>query len=540
MTTEDEAFKILKASPWFEEVSDALVHRIAAVAQPVHAVEGQIFVEEGKPIEDIIVLESGSLIRTRLAKSDPKELKASRNSIRHLRHDSRMEVILETSVVVDTLEGKGRVSGLLHSIRPGKASFATVTAKGNDTKLWLIKASDFRAIIGESPDYAMDIMAAMARELRTGTKSLRGLMEATHSHDQSASYDPNVPKMRVMCYDATSWTSTGFGDALKRWNKEHSSDLYIDMQFTTERLSENTATFAAGFDAVCLFVNDDASVEVLRTLSLLGVRMIAMRCAGFDRVDTKAAKAFGMTVARVPAYSPYAVAEMAVALLMAVNRKTHHASNRVKMANFTLDAGLMGIDIHGKTVGVMGTGKIGQIMCDIMIGFGVNLLCFDPYENQGIKDKGGKYVSLDEIYAQSDILMLAMPLMKPTYHTINDDMLSKLKPGVLLINTSRGGLVDTKALLKGLKSGIIGGVGMDVYEHEQDYFFQDWSAKHIKDEDLMHLLGNNNVVLTAHQAFFTQEAVTQIVQTTLNNLRDFSTGQTGLAHPNNCIPTTGK
>jgi len=510
MTTEDEAFKILKASPWFEEVSDALVHRIAAVAQPVHAVEGQIFVEEGKPIEDIIVLESGSLIRTRLAKSDPKELKASRNSIRHLRHDSRMEVILETSVVVDTLEGKGRVSGLLHSIRPGKASFATVTAKGNDTKLWLIKASDFRAIIGESPDYAMDIMAAMARELRTGTKSLRGLMEATHSHDQSASYDPNVPKMRVMCYDATSWTSTGFGDALKRWNKEHSSDLYIDMQFTTERLSENTATFAAGFDAVCLFVNDDASVEVLRTLSLLGVRMIAMRCAGFDRVDTKAAKAFGMTVARVPAYSPYAVAEMAVALLMAVNRKTHHASNRVKMANFTLDAGLMGIDIHGKTVGVMGTGKIGQIMCDIMIGFGVNLLCFDPYENQGIKDKGGKYVSLDEIYAQSDILMLAMPLMKPTYHTINEDMLHKLKPGVIIINTSRGGLVDTKALLKGLKSGVIGGVGMDVYENESEYFFQDWSAKHIKDEDLMSLLGNNNVVLTAHQAFFTKEAVNQV------------------------------
>uniref|UniRef100_A0A7S3P3U7 Cyclic nucleotide-binding domain-containing protein n=1 Tax=Amphora coffeiformis TaxID=265554 RepID=A0A7S3P3U7_9STRA len=536
MTTEDEAFKILKASPWFEEVSDALVHRIAAVAQPVHAVEGQIFVEEGKPIEDIIVLESGSLIRTRLAKSDPKELKASRNSIRHLRHDSRMEVILETSVVVDTLEGKGRVSGLLHSIRPGKASFATVTAKGNDTKLWLIKASDFRAIIGESPDYAMDIMAAMARELRTGTKSLRGLMEATHSHDQSASYDPNVPKMRVMCYDATSWTSTGFGDALKRWNKEHSSDLYIDMQFTTERLSENTATFAAGFDAVCLFVNDDASVEVLRTLSLLGVRMIAMRCAGFDRVDTKAAKAFGMTVARVPAYSPYAVAEMAVALLMAVNRKTHHASNRVKMANFTLDAGLMGIDIHGKTVGVMGTGKIGQIMCDIMIGFGVNLLCFDPYENQGIKDKGGKYVSLDEIYAQSDILMLAMPLMKPTYHTINEDMLHKLKPGVIIINTSRGGLVDTKALLKGLKSGVIGGVGMDVYENESEYFFQDWSAKHIKDEDLMSLLGNNNVVLTAHQAFFTKEAVNQIVNTTLSNLLDYQSGKRSLEHPNNCIP----
>lgn len=227
---------------------------------------------------------------------------------------------------------------------------------------------------------------------------------------------------------------------------------------------------------------------------------------------------------------------MAVALLMSVNRKIHHASNRVRMANFTLDAGLMGMDIHGKTVGVMGTGKIGQIMCDIMLGFGVNLLCYDVSENQSIKDKGGVYVSKDEIYARSDILMLAMPLIKPTYHTINEEMLPKLKPGVIIINTSRGGLVDTKALLKGLKSGVIGGVGMDVYENEQEYFFQDWSAKHIADEDLMSLLGNNNVVLTAHQAFFTKEAVTQIVKTTLNNLYDFSNGKTGQEHPNNCIP----
>ena len=264
--------------------------------------------------------------------------------------------------------------------------------------------------------------------------------------------------------------------------------------------------------------------------------MIAMRCAGFDRVDTKAAKAFDMTVARVPAYSPYAVAEMAVALLMSVNRKIHHASNRVKMANFTLDAGLMGMDIHGKTVGVMGTGKIGRIMCDIMLGFGVELLCYDVYENQSLKDKGGVYVTQDEIYARSDILMLAMPLIKPTYHTINEDTLGKLKPGVILINTSRGGLVSTKALLKGLQSGVIGGVGMDVYENEQDYFFQDWSAKHIADEDLMSLLGNNNVVLTAHQAFFTKEAVSQIVKTTLENVHAFTTGQTGQDHPNNCIP----
>lgn len=205
-------------------------------------------------------------------------------------------------------------------------------------------------------------------------------------------------------------------------------------------------------------------------------------------------------------------------------------------ANFTLDAGLMGMDIHDKVVGVMGTGKIGQIMCDIMLGFGVKLLCYDVYENQAIKDKGGEYVSKDEIYARSDILMLAMPLIKPTYHTINKETLTKLKRGVIIINTSRGGLVDTKSLLEGLKSGVIGGVGMDVYENESEYFFQDWSARHMEDEDLMSLLGNNNVVLTAHQAFFTKEAVHQIVSTTLSNLVDYSSGKTGLGHPNNCIP----
>jgi len=548
-TTEQEqhAFNLLKESTWFQEASDGLVQRLAACMKPLAVKNGQILIEEGQTLSDILVLEQGQLLRTKYAANHPNDVSESLQHLRSVADNERLDYVLANSVVVDKLEQRGRVTGLLHAIRPedesNNTSFATVIAVGDNMKVWILSGDDFRNVLAESPEYSMEIMAAMATELRSGTKSLRGLMEAAQQKkktERSDSMDSNVTTCKVLCYDATQWTTTGFEGAVKEYNKQHKDKVYIDMHFTNERLSEQTASFAAGYDAVSLFVNDNASAQVLQTLSLLGVRMIAMRCAGFDRVDTQAAKAYDMTVARVPAYSPYAVAEHAVALLMTLNRKIHHASNRVRMANFTLDAGLMGMDIHGKTVGIMGTGKIGQIMCDIMIGFGVNLLCFDPYENQGIKDKGGKYVSLDEIYAQSDILMLAMPLMKPTYHTINDDMLSKLKPGVLLINTSRGGLVDTKALLKGLKSGIIGGVGMDVYEHEQDYFFQDWSAKHIKDEDLMHLLGNNNVVLTAHQAFFTQEAVTQIVQTTLNNLRDFSTGQTGLAHPNNCIPTTGK
>ena len=551
---QEQAYKLLKESSWLEEASDALLHRFAAAMTPVHAKEGQIFVQEGQPLEHILILERGSLLRTKLATSQPTQV--VQTELRHLRRDSRVEYILEKSIVVDKLEGKGRISGILHSIRGGNnnknnngssLAFATVTATSDDCKVWLLAASDFRAILREAPEYAMDVMAALARELRSGSKSLRGLIKAVvQSHDDEeegqdgATTDNATARRRtvkVMCFDATSWTTQGFESAVQEYNREHKQEVCIDMHFTTERLTEQTATFAAGYDAVCLFVNDTASAEVLKTLSLLGIKMIAMRCAGFDRVDTKAAKAFGLTVARVPAYSPYAVAEMAVALLMAVNRKIHHATNRVKMANFTLDAGLLGMDIHGKTIGVMGTGKIGQIMCDIMLGFGIRLICYDVYENQSIKDKGGVYVSQDEIFAQSDILMLAMPLIKPTYHTINMDTLSKLKPGVIIINTSRGGLVDTKALLKGLKSGVIGGVGMDVYENEQDYFFRDWSAKHMEDEDLMHLLGNNNVVLTAHQAFFTKEAVNQIVQTTLSNLYDcFVQEKTGQDHPNNCIP----
>lgn len=263
--------------------------------------------------------------------------------------------------------------------------------------------------------------------------------------------------------------------------------------------------------------------------------MIAMRCAGFDRIDTKAAKAHGLTVARVPAYSPYAVAEHAISLLMAVNRKINIASTRVKMANFTLDQSLIGMDIFGKTVAVMGTGKIGQILVKILNGFGANIICYDVYENDEVKTLGGTYVSKDYIFEQADVIFLMMPLLPATKHTINMDVLPKLKDGILLVNTARGGLIDTKALIHGLQSGKIGGVGLDVFENEQEYFFQDWSAKAIEDPDLTSLLGNNKVVLTAHQAFFTHEAVNKIVSTTLDNIKEWKSGNVGQNHPNNCI-----
>lgn len=338
MTTEEQAYELLKDSAWFEEISEALLRRLASVMTPVQAKEGQIFVQEGKPIEDIIILEKGSLLRTKLALDQPEHVKASQHEVRHLRHDSRVEYILDKSIVVDKLQGKGRISGLLHSIRPGSLAFASVTATNDDCKLWIIKSTEFRAILAESPAYALDVMAAMAKELRSGSKSLRGLMEAVQKSDRPESVDSNVPSVKVLCYDSTTWTVDGFKTAVKAFNQAHKDELYIDMQFTTERLSEQTATFAAGYNAVCLFVNDNASAEVLKVLSRMGVKMIAMRCAGFDRVDTRAAKAFDFTVCRVPAYSPYAVAEMAVALLMSVNRKIHHASNRVKMGKYSSGA----------------------------------------------------------------------------------------------------------------------------------------------------------------------------------------------------------
>lgn len=291
------------------------------------------------------------------------------------------------------------------------------------------------------------------------------------------------------------------------------------------------------------------------------------------------AKTFGMSVARVPAYSPYAVAEHAIALLMSVNRRIPQASTRVKMSNFTLDSTLLGMDIHGKTVGVMGTGKIGQILCRIITGFGANVLAYDVFESAEVKDMGGKYVSQGEIYKNCDVIFLMMPLLPATKHTINASVLPLLKKGVILINTSRGGLVDTSALLSGLQSGVIGGCGLDVYENEGDYFFQDWSGKPVmvsigaccycliccfrrqpvmfgrrprlarrhrlstvlfhlplailpQDNTLVSLLGNNRVVMTAHQAFFTSEAIDKIVSTTIENFDNYSSGLRGEDLPN--------
>ncbi|MBL8745894.1 MAG: 2-hydroxyacid dehydrogenase [Phycisphaerae bacterium] len=294
--------------------------------------------------------------------------------------------------------------------------------------------------------------------------------------------------------------------------------VYLDASLTP-----TTADLARGHDAVSLFVGDDGSAPVLRALHAGGTRLLALRSAGFNHVDIAEADRLGLTVARVPAYSPHAVAEHAVGLILTLNRKFHRAFNRVREQNFALD-GLMGFDLHGKTAGVIGTGKIGEVMCAILSGFGCRVLAFDPVRNPVCESLGVRYVELPELFAGSDILSLHCPLTPQTRHLVNAQTLATMKRGVMLINTSRGAVIDTQALIASLKQGHIGSVGLDVYEEEGDLFFRDLSNEIIQDDVFARLLTFPNVLITAHQGFFTREACEAIARTTIRNISDFANG----------------
>lgn len=289
-------------------------------------------------------------------------------------------------------------------------------------------------------------------------------------------------------------------------------------------LTSATASLAADCEAVCAFVNDKLDHTCVEALSKIGIQCIALRCAGFNNVDLKAAAQFGITVVRVPAYSPQAVAEHAVALILTLNRKTHKAYNRVREGNFSLER-LTGFDLYGKTVGVIGTGGIGAIFCKIMLGFNCRVLAFDPMKSQELEDAGVEYTSFDAVLEQSDILSLHCPLNAHTHHLINGEAYDKMKTGSMLINTSRGGLVDTRATVEALKHGKLGYLGIDVYEQEEHLFFQDLSESIIQDELISRLISFPNVLITAHQGFFTKEALTNISKITLENLSQVEAGK---------------
>ncbi|MGR6981095.1 2-hydroxyacid dehydrogenase [Testudinibacter sp. P27/CKL/0425] len=291
------------------------------------------------------------------------------------------------------------------------------------------------------------------------------------------------------------------------------------LEFYDFLLNERTAKMAEGADAVCIFVNDVANRAVLKTLSEIGVKFIALRCAGFNNVDLEAAKEFGLKVVRVPAYSPEAVAEHTVGLMLALNRRINKAYNRTRDANFSLE-GLIGFNMYGRTAGVIGSGKIGVAVMRILKGFGMNILTYDPYVNPAAVELGAEYMDLDTLYAHSHVITLHCPATAENYHLLNQASFAKMRDGVLIVNTSRGSLLNTEDALQALKSRKIRGLGIDVYENERDLFFEDKSNDVIQDDTFSLLAASHNVLMTGHQAFLTEEAITSIAEVTLHNIAD--------------------
>ena len=323
--------------------------------------------------------------------------------------------------------------------------------------------------------------------------------------------------MRVAVFSTKSYDRAFLSAANAARGDEH------ELVFFEPRLTRETVRLAAGFPAICVFVNDQLSAPVLQALAGEGLKLVALRCAGFNNVDLNAARESGLTIARVPAYSPYAVAEHTVGLMLTLNRKFHRAFARVREGNFALD-GLLGFDLYGRTIGIVGTGKIGAIVAQIMKGFGCQLLAYDPYPNPDCVALGVRYVTLQELFAAADIITLHCPLTPGTQHLIDAAALDQMKTGAMLINTGRGALIDTQAAIAALKSSQLGYLGLDVYEEESDLFFEDLSNRVIQDDVFMRLLTFPNVVITGHQGFFTAEALKNIAETTLENITAFERG----------------
>lgn len=317
--------------------------------------------------------------------------------------------------------------------------------------------------------------------------------------------------MKIAFYDTKPYDRNFFDKVNEKYNYK--------IKYFESKLNEDTAAMAKGYDVVCAFVNDNINATVIDQLYEGGTRLIAMRCAGYNNVDFETANN-KIRIVRVPAYSPYSVAEHTMALIVSLNRKIHKAYNRTRESNFNIN-GLLGFDLHGKTIGIIGTGKIGQIVSDIANGYGMHVIGYDKYP---AKESKIEYVDLHTLYEESDIITLHCPLFKDTYHIINTESIKQMKEGVMIVNTSRGGLIDTDSLIQGIKERKIGSAGLDVYEEESDYFFEDFSNQIIEDDTLARLLTFNNVLITSHQAFFTKEALENIAETTLYNINEFEKG----------------
>lgn len=414
-------------------------------------------------------------------------------------------------VHVDTLHA-GDLSGMNSLFCPGVLHTATVTAQ-NDVMVYCLSYNDFQEIFRENPIIANNLFRKL-QEINVRDASSKAL----GTRRFSPYLEPPSSPIQMAVFDAKEYDQASFNN-----ENEH---FGFTLKFFEERLRPNTVDLAKGYNVVCVFVNDALPDEVIKGLRRLGVKMIALRCAGYNNVALPMAEALGISVCNVPQYSPHAVAEHAMAMLLTLNRKIHKAYNRVRDSDFSL-VGLVGFDLHGKVVGVIGTGRIGRCFAQIALGFGCKVHCFDihPDQSWAAAQQDVTYMSLDDVLATSDVISLHSPLLPSTHHMINEESIAKMKPGVVLINTSRGGLVDTEALLVGLKSGHIASAGLDVYEGEAGYFFEDMSDKVIQDDVLARLQSMSNVIITSHQAFLTRDALQAIARTTLENCREFSEGK---------------
>jgi D-lactate dehydrogenase len=472
-------FELLKNVHCFSDLDDEALLTVQNVIQLATFEAGELICTEGEIGDRMFIIESGDVA-----------------VLKGVEGDDPIQV---------TMLGRGDIAGEM-GLFGQRTRTATLQAH-SDCRLWTLDYDVFEALIEEHGGIAKCLLSYVSGHLARETSVVAKLM----ARDMEKG-------LRVAFFSAAPYRN----------------ELYLQknqynyaMHFFTPRLTLDTVPLVAGFRVVVVSANDDVDETVVDALHALGVEMIALRCAGFNNVDLAACERHGISVARVPAYSPYAVAEHAVALMMALNRRTHRAHNRVREGNFSLD-GLMGFDMHGRTAGVVGTGRIGACTLSILHGFGCHLLAHSRTPRQDLIDQlGVRYVELDELLAESDIISLHAPFTPQTYHIIDAAAIEKMKTGVMLINTARGGLIDTQALLDGLKSGKIGYAGLDVYEEEAEYFYKDFSDSVITDDVLARLTTFNNVMVTSHQGSLTDVAQINIAETTLENIREFELGKRG-------------
>ena len=461
----------------FASASPASRARLTEGARRLVVAAGEVAFREGDPAPYLFVVAEGELAV-------------------HKRAEDGAEIPTRTLRAGDV--------GGLTNLTGGRPRSATLRAVSEATLLLLDKTL-FLEVMRHDEQLTRSVLDALGEKIRAKSTQVATLL----------SHERRDARELVVFFDAKPYEREAF---------ERRLPPDVRIRWVEARLGADTARLAEGYPVVCAFVNDQLSRPVLEQLAARGVRLLAMRCAGTNNVDLEAADALGLTVVNVPAYSPHAVAEHTIALLLALVRKTHRAWARVREGNFSL-AGLVGFDLHGKTAGIVGTGKIGAIVARILLGFGMRVLAADRVQAPELVATGVTYVELDELVAESDVLSLHVPLVPSTYHLVDAARLARAKRGLVLLNTSRGGLVDAGALIEALKSGQVGAAGLDVYEEEGAYFFQDRSDRAVLDDLLARLMTFPNVLITSHQGFLTREALDAIAEATLGSTTDFLAGR---------------